>query len=108
MSEQKSMGPLLRHLSANGGGTVQVTLRTMDWETRKIGSGPQAGLAVGNSLVAFEATSFSEVKDMDVWDFVVEDQVPDAGGPRTVRAHLYLLGSDILFVRQVSPVQALT
>jgi len=99
-----SMGQALRQI---GSGPVQVRLRAADFDTRRIGDGAQGGIAVGQALISFSATGFSEVgKESDVWRFVIEEQIPDPQTQRmqTVRSTLYVHGSDILYVNIVSPL----
>jgi hypothetical protein len=88
MSTSKSKGPVLRSL---GGGAVRIVTTKQDWETRRVGEGPESGLAVGQSLIAFEAESFREFQpDTDLWDFLVVEG-------RT-KFHAYLSGEDIFMV----------
>lgn len=97
MSESsKSKGPVLRAL---GGGPIQIVTTRADWETRMVGEGERAGLAVGQSLVAMAAVSYREVTPgSDLWDLVVEEM-----GPRGAeRAHVFIHGEDIFIVRTVS------
>jgi hypothetical protein len=94
MSVSKSKGPVLRSL---GGGPVRIVTTRQDWETRKIGTGEQVGLAVGLSLVSFEAESYREFQpESDIWDFVVVEGL--------VRFHVYLSGDEIFLLYVPSAV----
>lgn len=93
MSESKSKGPVLRRLMSGGdtGPAVRVITNRADWETRMVGQGEHSGVAVGQSLVAFQAESYQEVGvGSDLWDFHV-----DEGGQKF---HVYLAGSDIFML----------
>ena len=94
MSTSKSKGPVLREI---GGGPVRIVTTRQDWETRKIGTGEQVGLAVGLSLVSFQAESYREFKpDSDIWDFLIVE------GPD--RFHVYLAGDEVFMLYVPSSV----
>lgn len=98
MSEKhKSKGSILRVL---GGGEVQLILTRQDWETRQIIPDEKTAIAVGQSLVAISAVSYTEFEvGSDLWDFVIEEPI---GNDQTQRVHLFIHGEDIFIVRKVS------
>lgn len=98
----KSKGKVLRAL---GSGPVRITTYQQDWETRQIGNGQGAGLAVGMSLVAFAASDFRETeKDSDMWEFTVPEVQPDG---RTSAVRTFLHGEDIFMVGAVSKLSGI-
>ena len=84
----KSKGEILKQI---GGGAVRVITNRQDWETRRIGEGEQAGIAVGQSLVSFLAESYREaIVGSDIWDFLVIEGES--------KYHVYLDGADIFML----------
>jgi len=95
-----SLGIALRDIG--GGQRVQVVTRVADanlLQYQKPGQEPEA--AVAQQLFSFHAVSFREVGEgSDVWEFRVMEATP--GGP--VAAYVYVVGSDVLWIKRLAQV----
>jgi len=95
--------------SAVGEGPIEVLTRHRDFnvvEVRNAQGQPMS--APADSLIAFTAQSFRELKSSDgvsstgVWEFRVE--APTKPGAPAASARMFLSGSDILTIRALSKV----
>lgn len=102
-----TMGIALRELG--GKGPIEVLTRQRDFNLQEMqGPGGEKQVIPCDTLVAFSATSFRELKDnsaapdrpTDVWEFRMTQ--PTAGGP--ANALLYLRGQDVFSIRVLSQV----
>jgi hypothetical protein len=110
MSRISQMGIALRELCGEGGrgdGPIEVMTRLADFNVVTV-DGPQGPVsAPANSLIAFTAQSFRELRlgdaPCDVWEFRVQAPVSKGSGQSTW-ATMYVAGADVFLVRAPSKV----